>query len=187
MAEHAVRERGRLHRGLRRLPMVLWLTVVWLMLWGRFDAGTVFFGLVVGVLITAVFPQPLIRTNIVVRPLRIAVLAGYLAWDLVSSTLRVTWQAVRYGPRTRAGIVAVALLTDSDHIIAMTSNAVSLAPGTFVIQIDRAHRMCFVYQLGMRPEEADAVRRRTLWLEERVVRAVGSRTEIAALDAREGS
>lgn len=170
---------------LRRLPMVAWLTLVWVMLWGTFDLGTLFFGLVVAVFVATLFPNPAIRTNIAVRPLRVLQLFGYLTWDLVISTARVSWQAVTQGPKTPAGIVAVTLRTDSDHITAMLANAVSLAPGKFVLQIDRANRICYVYSLGMRAADAESVRQEVLALERRVVRAVGSAAELALVSGTE--
>ncbi|GAA4620214.1 Na+/H+ antiporter subunit E [Saccharopolyspora hordei] len=182
MTERIAR-RGRL---LRRLPMVVWLTLVWVMLWGTFDLGTLFFGLVVAVLVTALFPNPAIRTGIVVRPLGLLRLVGYLAYDLVVSTVRVSWQAVTRGPGTPAGIVAVTLRTDSDHITAILANGISLAPGKFVLQIDRSNRIVYTYVLGMSPEDAEAMREDVLALERRVVRAVGSDTELALVDGREG-
>lgn len=166
-------------RLMRRLPLLTWLTIVWIMLWGTLDIGTVFFGIVVAFVVITVFPLPPISTNIVVRPLPVVRLVLYLAWDLVVSTVRVAWQAVRYGPRAKAGIVAVRLHTDSDHLTAMVANAVSLAPGKFVMQIDRANRLCYVYVLGMSAADAESVRQDVLDLEKRVVRAVGSPSEVA--------
>lgn len=165
-------------RTLRRLPLVLWLTAVWILLWGTLDLGTLVFGLLVALLVTTMFPLPSVTTHMVARPLPLLRLVCYLAADLVISTLRVSWQAVRYGPRTTAGIVQVTLLTDSDHLTAMVANAVSLAPGKFVMQIDRGHRICYVYALGMRAGGEDAVRREVLGLERRIVRAVGSAREL---------
>lgn len=174
-----------LARLVRRLPLVAWLVLVWVLLWGTYDVGTVFFGVVVAVLVVTVFPAPPIATNIVPRPLRIAQLVLFLAWDLVISTARVAWQALREGPRARAGIVGVTLVTDSDHLTAMVANAVSLAPGTFVLQIDRANRICYVYQLGIREGDAESVRRAVLAWERRVVRAVGSSEEVAMVGRAE--
>lgn len=174
-------------RALRRLPLVLWLTAVWILLWGTLDLGTLVFGLLVALLVTLVFPLPPVTTHMVVRPLALLRLVCYLAVDLVVSTVRVSWQAVRYGPRTSAGIVRVTLLTDSDHLTAMVANAVSLAPGKFVMQIDRAHRICYVYALGMRAGGEELVRREVLALERRIVRAVGSAAELELVGRIEDS
>ncbi|MDR7301354.1 Na+/H+ antiporter subunit E [Haloactinomyces albus] len=182
-AEHVVSRRRPVARAVRRLPLLVWLVLVWVMLWGTFDVGTVFFGVLVALLVTAVFPAPPIATNIVVRPWRFLQLVGFLAWDMVISTVRVSWQALRHGPGARAGIVAVTLVTNSDHLTAMVANAISLAPGTFVLQVDRVNRICYVYTLGMRQEDAPSVRRGVLAWERRVVHAVGSRAEVTMVDA----
>lgn len=186
-SERVVSSRRPFARILRRLPLLAWLTVVWVMLWGTFDAGTFFFGLVVALFVTTLFPTPPVITYIVVRPVRLLQLLAYLAWDLVASTLRVSWQALRYRQHTKAAIIAVTMTNDSDHLIAMVANAVSLAPGKFVLQIDRVNRICYVYALGVvNADDASAVREEVLSLEDRVVRAVGSAAEVAAVDAREG-
>lgn len=175
--EHVVSRRRPLSRAVRKLPLLVWLTLVWILLWGTYDVGTVFFGLLVSVAVMTVFPAPSISTNLTARPLRIVQLVAYLAWDMVSSTVRVSWQSVRHGPRARSGIVAVTLRTDSDHLIAMVANGVSLAPGKFVMQIDRPNRICYVHALGMHATDAATVRREVLALERRVVRAFGSARE----------
>ena len=169
---------------LRRIPLVIWLTLVWVMLWGTFDAGTVFFGVVVALLISTLFPSPVIRTNIVPRPLGLVRLVLYLAVDLIASTVRVSWQSVRYGKAATSAIVEVELLTDSDHITAMVANAVSLAPGNFMLQIDRVNRVCYVYSLGVTEERVERVRADVLRMEDRVVRAVGSASDLALLERK---
>lgn len=176
MAEQVVSKRRPVRRIVRRLPLIGWLTLVWVLLWGTIDVGTVFFGLLVGVLVSIVFPVPPIDTNIVLHPWSLLRLAAYLAYDLVSSTLRVSWQAVRYGPNTTASIIAVRTLTDSDHLTAMAANALSMAPGRFVMQIDRANRICYIYALAT--SDAEAVRREFHALERRIVRAVGARSDL---------
>ncbi len=173
----------RLNRLVRRLPILVWLTLVWVLLWGTFSLKTLVFGLVVAFAITVLFPMPTSSSPLGVRPVRIASLVAYVAWDLFTSTLRVSWQAVRYGPRVKAGIVAVRTLTDSDYLTAVLSNAISLAPGKFVIQIDRGTRTCYVYSLGMVGDEREAVREEVLHLETRIVRALGTSDEVAVVDA----
>ena len=183
-SEREVSSRRPLARTARRLPLLIWLTLVWMMLWGTFDLGTLFFGILVALGVSILFPVPSINTDIVVHPLPLLALAVYLAWDLASSTLRVSWQAVRYGRRVKAGIVAVTMASDSDHLIAMVANAISLAPGKFVLQIDRVNQICYVYALGLSSGEAESVRQDVLALERRIVRAVGSAADLAAVEAK---
>lgn len=162
--------------------MLGWLVLVWLLLWGTYDPGTAFFGIVVGVLVIWFFPAPPIATDIRLRPLRLGQLVLFLAWDLVVSTGRVAFEAIVRGPRVRASIVAVTLVTDSDHLMAMVANAVSLAPGNFVLQIDRANRICYVYALGAGEHATERVRREVLGWERRVVHAVGTGEQVRMVD-----
>jgi multicomponent Na+:H+ antiporter subunit E len=170
----------------RRVPLVVWLIAVWVLLWGSLSPKIVLSGVLVAAVVTLVFPMPPASSTLALRPLRFSRLVGYLAWDLVISTLRVSWQAVRYGRSTRAGIVAVRTKTDSDYLTAVLANALSLAPGKSALQIDRANRLCYVYALGFGDGDVSAdverVRRDVARLEEHVVRAIGSDREIALVD-----
>ena len=114
--------------------------------------------------------------------MRLLRLIGYLAYDLVISTVEVSWETLRYGPRTTAAIVAVPLQTGSALVAAAVADAVSLAPGTFVLQIEHRRGICYVYALGIRnPNDAERVRREVLALQRRVINALGSGAEIAAM------
>ncbi len=160
-----------------------WLTLVWVLLWGSVSPATVLGGVLVAVLVTAVFPQPLVAGHLPVRPLQLLLLAGYLTGDLVVSGLNVSWETLRRGRRVTAGIVAVPLVTGSGRIATAVANAVSLAPGAFVLQIDRRRGVCYVYALGMRgPADAERVRRQALGLQRRVISALGTQDELTAAD-----
>lgn len=180
--ERVISRRRPIERVVRRLPLFGWLVAVWLLLWGTYDVGTVVFGVLVALLVMWIFPAPPIATDIRLRPLGAGYLVLLLAWDLVASTARVAWQAVRHRGRARAAIVAVPLVTDSDHLMAMVANAVSLAPGKFVMQIDRVNRVCYVYELGVAAAGVDAVRRDVLGWERRVVRAVGTAAQVESVE-----
>jgi multicomponent Na+:H+ antiporter subunit E len=168
---------------LRRWPQVLWLTVVHVLLWGTVSVKIVVGGLLVAVVVTALFPLPLLP-RLPVRPWRLLRLLGFLVMDLVVSGAQVAWETLRYGPRARAGIVAVPLLTRSDRVITLIAGALSLAPGSFVLQIDRrgfdaGEARWYVYALGLRgPDDADRVRRQVLSLQRKVIGAFGSPGEL---------
>lgn len=165
-----------------RLPQLVWLTAVWVLLWGTFSLKSMVGGVLVAVLVIAVFPLPLVGERLPVRPIRLLRLIGYLAYDLVVSSVEVSWEILRYGPRTTAGIVAVPLQIDSALVVAAVADAVSLLPGTFVLQIERHRGVCYVHALGVRgPDDAQRVRRQVLALQRRVINALGSRADIAAL------
>ncbi|MQA14505.1 MAG: Na+/H+ antiporter subunit E [Pseudonocardiaceae bacterium] len=170
-----------------RLPQLIWLTAVWVLLWGTISAKTLLGGILVAALVTAAFPLPVIGERLRVRPIALLWLVGYLTVDLVVSGVKIIWETLRHGPRATAGIVAVPLLTDSDWIATAVSNAVSLAPGTFVLQLDHQREVCYVYHLGMRgPADAERVRRQVLGMQRRVIAALGTPGELAAVDDQLG-
>jgi len=171
-----------------RWPQLVWLTAVWVLLWGTFSVKSMVGGVLVAALVTAFFPLPLTGERLPFRPLRLLRLSGYLAYDLMVSSVEISWETLRYGPRTTAGIVAVPLQTGSALVAAAVADAVSLAPGTFVLQTDRRRGICYVYALGMRgPDDVARVRREVLMLQRRVINALGSRAEIAAITAEGGT
>lgn len=170
-----------------RVLGVGWLTIVWLLLWGSFTPLTVVGGVLVGALVTVAFPLPPPAHRLPFRPLRLLALAGYVAFDVTASALQVSWQALRYGPRTRATIVAVPLLSASDRVATIVADAVTLTPGTAAVQIDQKRRVWYVYALGPRDRTgAEHARRRAMVMQRRVLAALGSPDEIAEADRRLG-
>lgn len=166
----------------RRWPLICWLLLVWIMLWGSLDPGTVLLGVLVAVGVVVLFPLPRLSAPIVLRPLWLVVLAGYLCYELVGSALSVGWYALRRGHRPEAAIIAVPVLSDVDHVIALAANLISLAPGKFVLQIDRDRRLFYVYALdiGSRRDAREA-RRAVLGLQEKVLRAFAPAGEVRAM------
>ena len=140
-----------------RLPSVLWLTMVWVLLWGTFTPLSLVGGVLVAVLVMALFRQPPASGRLPVRPLRLLGLVAYLAWDLVASAVDVSWQVLRHGPRARGAIVRVPLLTESDRVVMVMANALSLTPGMMALHIDHDHGVWYVYVLG--PTDAAGVER----------------------------
>jgi multicomponent Na+:H+ antiporter subunit E len=158
----------------RRWPQLLWLTIAWVLLWGTVSVKIVVGGVVVAVLVTALFPMPVLA-RLPFRPWPLLRLGGFLLADLVVSGGQVSWEVLRRGRRARAGIVAVPLLTGSERIVTLIAAAAALTPGSFVLQIDRPGGLLYVYALGMRsPADAERVRRQSTTLQERVVRALGA-------------
>jgi multicomponent Na+:H+ antiporter subunit E len=163
-----------------RLPEVVWLTAVWVLLWGTFTPLTVVGGVLVGAAVLAFFRMPTSATRLPVRPGRLLALVAYLAYDMIVSGVEVSWQILRYARRARGAVVAVPLLSASDRVVTVVANALSLSPGAMALQIDHEHGLWFVYALG--PRDAAGVertRRRTMDMQRRVLAALGTPEELA--------
>jgi multicomponent Na+:H+ antiporter subunit E len=89
------------------------------------------------------------------------------------------------GPgRPRNAVVGVQLRSRSDFYLTVTAELVALVPGSVVIDARRSSSVLYLHLLDVGREGAiDAARRHVLAVEARVVRAVGSDEEIAALEA----
>lgn len=152
---------------------VLWLTTVWVLLWGSLTPVTVLGGLAVALGVSAVVRMPSVRDPIALRPLALLALGGHLLWDLVASNLDLSWHTVRHGRDTRACVVEVPLLTGSDRVTVAVANALSLSPGTMALEFDHGRRCWYLYALGPRTaEDVERVRRRATALQRRVVAAL---------------
>lgn len=168
-----------------RAPRIFWLTAVWVLLWGSFTPLTVAGGVVVAIVVSVAVRLPVVPDLLRIRPLALIGLGAHLIYDLVVSSVQVSRATLRHGRDTRACIVAVPLLTESDLLAVVMANALSLSPGVMVLEVDRTGRTWFVYALGPRtPAEAERARRSALGLQRRVLAALGSAAELAAADRR---
>jgi multicomponent Na+:H+ antiporter subunit E len=161
-------------------PSVVALAVVWVLLWGTFTPASIVGGVLVALLVTALFRLPRATDRLPVRPLRLAGLLLYLAYDLIVSGAAVSWEVLRRGPRATGAILAVPLLSASDRVVTVMANALSLSPGTMALQIDHDHDVWYVYVLGPRDRAGvERARRRVLDMQRRVLAALGDPAEVA--------
>ena len=166
-----------------RVLEIVWLTVVWVLLWGTFTPLSIVGGVVVAVAVIGAFRFPPAEAHLPVRPLRLLGLVVYLVYDMVVSGAEVSWQVLRYGPAARGAVFEVPLLSSSDRVVTMVANALSLSPGAMALQIDHAHGLWFVYALGPRDGAGvERSRRRTMDMQRRVLAALGTTEELATAE-----
>lgn len=187
MSEGAGTTGGALSRWRDRLPRVCWLTLVWVLLWGTFSVQTIIGGVLVAAAVVALFPMPPAPDRLPVRPLPLLGLLGFLAYDLVVSTVAVSWQILRYGPRARGTILEVPLYSSSDRVATVLANALTLSPGSAVLQFAPERGVWYAYSLGPRDHAGvERTRRQVLDMQRRVLAAFGAPEEQARAAAGEG-
>ena len=180
----ATRSRGGWTQVRPRVLEICWLALVWVLLWGTFTPLSIVGGVVVAVAVLAAFRFPPPAPALPIRPLRLLALIGYLVYDMVVSGAGVSWQTLRYGRDARGAVFAVPLLSDSDRVVTVIANALSLSPGAMALQIDHEHDLWFVYALGPRDRAGvERARRRTMDMQRRVIAALGTPEELAAAEA----
>ncbi|MGC4756333.1 Na+/H+ antiporter subunit E [Micromonospora trifolii] len=179
----AVVGRGRLGRWRDQAVALGWLVVVWILLWGDINWANLVGGLLVGAAVLVFYPLPAVSFGGRLRPRALLVFAGRFAVELVSASLHVARIAVQPGYRPRGAIIAVRLRVSTDLNLALTAEAVSLVPGTLILEVDRDSGTLYLHVLDTHgPGDLDVARARTLAVERRIIRAVGSTSELRRLD-----
>ncbi|MEU9203705.1 Na+/H+ antiporter subunit E [Streptomyces sp. NPDC048332] len=160
------------------LPLIAWLTVIWVLLWSSLNWANVLTGVVVAVAVCLAFPLPQVDLGLRLHPWGIVRLVVYLLYDMYTSGVKVTRQIFAGHPH-RAAVIAVPLRCRSDLMLTATAVAVSNVPGGSIIEVRRATATVFVHVLDADlPAELDAARRSVWRMEELTVRAFGTRDEI---------
>ncbi|MFJ7420548.1 Na+/H+ antiporter subunit E [Streptomyces uncialis] len=161
------------------IPLIAWLTVVWVLLWGNLSVANVVGGALVAVVVCLVFPLPLVNIGLRLHPLGIARLAVRLVWEMYTAGLKVSHQMLDSRPFL-AAVLAVPLRCRSDLMLTATAVAVSNIPDGSVVEVHRAQATLFVHVLEADDPRTPERTRQAVWrMEELVVRAFGDRDEIA--------
>ncbi|RCV57001.1 Na+/H+ antiporter subunit E [Marinitenerispora sediminis] len=170
-------------RLLGRLPTVLWLTAMWVILWGDPSPGTVIAGLLVGSACYSAAKLPHIPVRLGFRPLAALRLVAVIGYDLFASSAQVALHVLWRPHRTRGAIVAVPMRTDSDFLLAMLSGGLSLVTGSLVIELNRDQGVVYVHGIPIdSPEAAERLRRQVRRTEELFVRAFGTAEDLAEFE-----
>ncbi|MEV0612515.1 Na+/H+ antiporter subunit E [Nonomuraea sp. NPDC050404] len=156
------------------LPLVGWLALVWVTLWGEVSPGNVLGGLATGLVVTWLLPLPILDPGIRLRPVALVRFLLLFGWDLVTSTVRVAYWVAHPGPPPTQ-IVRVPLHTSSESMTMMIMIALTTVPGTVIMEA--YPRELVVHVLGLPGDVAEAVRADVAGLERRVVAAFGTRRD----------
>lgn len=179
-------------RSLRLPAMIVWLTILWVLLWGHVTIANVLSGVLValGVVVFARFdPSSLRPTRF--RPWWALRYVGAVAWQLVVSNIRLAYEILTPGDGTHTGIIAVPIRGGSDAVVNLIANSITLTPGTMTIDVKRhdadleenvsANVMtarATLYVHGMYTQDVEAVRHDVLQLEALALRAFGTEEDV---------
>jgi multicomponent Na+:H+ antiporter subunit E len=164
-------------RGLQ-LPIVVWLTLVWVALWGDLSAANLLGGLTVALVVCLVFPLPPLRMDLHVRPLRLGWLVLHFLGDVVAASVEVARVTMMFHRQPSNAVIEVDLRTRSDFVLTIVAEMVSLVPGSLVVEARRSTHTLFLHVLDARNMAGvDKMRSQVFALERRVVLAFGTETE----------
>ncbi|MBS1672515.1 MAG: Na+/H+ antiporter subunit E [Actinobacteria bacterium] len=167
-----------------QLPFLLWLIVLWMMLWGQFTALSFVTGVAAALFVTRVFRLPTIELSGRINVWWAAVLVVQFLAAVVHGSLSVAWQVLDPRRAPGAAIIAVPLRYADDLVMTHVAVTASLIPGSFVVEADRDRRTLYLHVIGVRSlGDVERQRADVLRWERRIVRALGSPAQAAALRA----
>jgi len=167
----------------RQLPLLVALVLLWSLLWGSFSWLNLVTGIVIAVVVTRGLYLPPVELAGRFNPLWFAWFLIAFLYELVVASFQVAFQA--FSPRAirSNAVIAVQLRTRSDFIMTITSIALSLIPGSLIVEVDRDQSILYLHALGTRDQDdIDRVRDDVLSVEGRLVKALGSRDDIRRLN-----
>lgn len=171
------REVGR--RFLQQLPLLLGLVVLWMVLWGQFTLLSVVTGVIVAVSVTRFFYLPPADFSGRINPWFAAVFLVFFFADVAVASFQVAFQALSPRPIPRSSVIGIQLHTRSDLVMTLDAIAMSLVPGSLVVEVDRERSILYLHTFATRThKDVEAMRRKVLVVEARIVRAIGSRADI---------
>ena len=169
---------------LKEIPLLIWLVFLWGALWQDFSAGNLIFGAVLAFLVANIFYLPPVELS---GRFNLIYALGFLArffYKLIQASFEVLWLAVVKGPHIRNAVVGVKLRSHSDLLVTATGHALSLIPGSLVVEVDRSTSTLYLHCLNVcTPEQADRVRRDVRDTESWLIRSIGTREDLAVLKA----
>ncbi|MFV2010104.1 MULTISPECIES: Na+/H+ antiporter subunit E [unclassified Micromonospora] len=158
------------------------LVVLWNLFYGRFSVGNLLGGTLVALVVVTVFPLPPVAFEGRIRPLAVLRFLVRFVVDLFIASAQVAWTAVRFGHTPRSAVLAVRLRVRTDLNLTLTAEALSLIPGSLIVEADPASGTLYVHVLDVVDHhDVERARRKVLALEERIVRAVGSADDVRHL------
>jgi multicomponent Na+:H+ antiporter subunit E len=138
--------------GPRRIAIVVLLVFAWCALWGSPTPANIASGFVVAIIVAMIDIGPPGRGGVRIRPL--LRFARLVAVDLVISTVNVVREVITPTDHTEESIVAVRLPIDSRAHLLLMVVAITVTPGTAVVDTDPDDGTLYLHLLHDRRRQA---------------------------------
>lgn len=176
MSEHPPRSSRRFS-----LAATIWLTVVWVLLWGDLSWANVLAGLAIALVVGTALRMPPVEFSGRIHPVPLAFLAGRFLVEIVVASFEVALLAFSPGRVPRSAVIGVQLRSHSDLYLTLTAEVTSLVPGTIVVEAHRVTGMLYVHVLDVDLAGGlEAAHEHVLKTEARILRAIASDDELRA-------
>lgn len=163
----------------QQTPLLAGLVLLWMLLWGELSPLALVSGVVLAFLVTRAFYLPPVELSGRFHLGWALLFLGRFAVQLVTASFQVALAALGRARHTVSSIIAVRLRTRSDFIITLTSIAISLIPGSLVVEVDRSRAILYLHVLATGSlEDVERMRRQVLATEALIVRVLGSAQDV---------
>ena len=163
------------------LAAVVWLTVVWVLLWGDLSVANVLAGLAVALFVGTTLRMPSVEFGGRVHVPWLLSLAGWFLAEITLASFQVAVLAISPGRLPRSAVIGVQLRSHSDLYLTLTAEVTSLVPGTIVVEAHRITGMLYVHILDVEIAGGlEAAHHHVLETEARILRALASDAELEA-------
>jgi multicomponent Na+:H+ antiporter subunit E len=172
----------------QELPLLIWLVIIWGALWQDFSPGNLLFGALIAVLVARLFYLPPVELGGRFHVLRAIAYAAVFLAKVVAASWQVLFLAVARGPKVISAVVAVPLRSRSDLMVTATGHVISLIPGSLVVEVDRSTSTLYIHGINVRnPEDAARFRKEVRDTEASLIRIMGTKAELSALNQEVGA
>lgn len=180
--------RPRMSKGrgfIQQLVLLISLVLLWLMLWDSITVVTVVSGIVLAFAVTRVFYLPPVVLSGRFHVWHALVFGLWFLYSVLHASIEVAWYAFRRKAVGAGSVIACDLRTSSDLVLTLIADTASLIPGSIIIDSDRAMGMLYLHFLDCDSEEKlRKAKAQVYYIEELLIRTLGSHRDLAALRAR---
>lgn len=158
----------------------VWLTLVWVLLWGDLSVGTVVVGLLIALAVGTGLRLPRLPVRGRLHPRSLLYLLWRFLADLVVASTQVVALALNPWRRPHGAVIGVQLRSRNALYMTLTSEITCLVPGSVVVEAHRTTGMLYVHILDVGiAHGVERARQHVLDTEARVLRALASDAELA--------
>ncbi|MFT4147796.1 MAG: Na+/H+ antiporter subunit E [Micrococcaceae bacterium] len=171
---------------IKNIWLPLWLVLLWMILWGNASALTIIGGVIVMLIVLAVFRLPSIAVTDRFDSFYTLYAFIWFLKELVMASLRVTVVALTKGSHVKNAILGVKLLPTSPMTTTVASHFVTLVPGSSVIDIDFTNHIMYIHALNVENEsDMQKIRDETVNIHHKTMRCIGTKADMQLLKQEE--
>ncbi len=152
--------------------MTLWLTLIWVAVFGSISPVVVVSGILLALAVQALFPLPSQKGLWHLRPWYFLILLFRFIWDLIRAGLQVSAVVLWRGAHDD-GIIRCDLRSGNPVYMTIVAAMTSMIPGTIVVEANKHEKALYLHCLDIEHQGGvEGVREATWAQEARVLRAV---------------